>query len=242
VSKQEQDEIARFNAEIDRPLNDLTKQLNDIRRPHEQRLFEARLTANVPEALRADVRTALDTPPDKRTPVQKYLTSKLEKPLVVSAEEIDKALSESDRATGLKLQEKINTMKSWRRSYGKIDGLWDLGTTPKIHVLRRGNYETPGGEVQPGFFSVLSEPGKSDAVRPAETQGETSGRRLALGQWLTNRNHPLTARVMVNRIWMHHFGKGIVSTPENFGRTAARPRTQNCWTGSQLISWTTGGA
>ena len=231
VSKQEQDEIARFNAEIDRPLSDLTKQLNDIRRPHEQRLLEAKLAANVPEALRADVRTALETPPDKRTPVQKYLASKLEKILTVSAEEIDKGLSENDRATGLKLQEKINTMKSWRRSYGKIDGLWDLGKPPKIHVLRRGNYETPGAEVQPGFFSVLSEPGKSDAVKPAETQGETSGRRLALAQWLTDRNHPLTARVMVNRIWMHHFGKGIVATPENFGRTGTPP------THPELLDW-----
>ena len=231
VSKQEQDEIARFNAEIDRPLSDLTKQLNDIRRPHEQRLFEAKLAANVPEALRADVRTALDTPADKRTPVQKYLASKLEKTLVVSAEEIDKALSDGDRGTGLKLQEKINTMKSWRRSYGKIDGLWDLGKPPKIHLLRRGSFETPGVEVQAGFFSVLSDPGKSDAVRPAETQGETSGRRLALAQWLTDRNHPLTARVMVNRIWMQHFGKGIVATPENFGRTGTPP------THPELLDW-----
>ena len=231
VSKQEQEEISRFNAEIDRPLNDLTKQLNDIRRPHELRLFEARLAASVPEALRADVRAALETPSDKRTPVQKYLASKLDKPLAVSAEEIDKALSESDRATGLKLQEKISTLKSWRRSYGKIDGLWDLGKLPKIHVLRRGNYETPGVEVQPGFFSVLSEPGKIDAVRPAETQGETSGRRLALAQWLTDRNHPLTARVMVNRIWMQHFGKGIVSTPENFGRMGGPP------THPELLDW-----
>jgi len=231
VSKQEQDEIARFNAEIDRPLNDLTKQLTDLRRPHEQKLFEARLAANVPEALRTDVRTAVETPSDKRTPVQKFLFSKLEKPLAVSAEEIDKALSESDRAIGLKLQEKINTMKSWRRSYEKIDALWDIGKPPKIHLLRRGNFETPGMEVQPGFFSVLSEPGKSDAVRPAETQGESSGRRLALARWLTDRSHPLTARVMVNRIWMHHFGKGIVSTPENFGRTGTPP------THPELLDW-----
>ena len=231
VSKQELDEIERFNKEIDRPLNDLTKQLNDIRRPHEQRLFETKLQANVPEALRADVKTALETPSDKRTPVQKYLASKLEKPLAVSAEEVERALSESDRAAGQKLQDKINTLKNWRRSYGKIDGLWDLGKTPRIHLLRRGNYETPGAEVQPGFFSVLSAPGKADAVRPAETQGETSGRRLALAQWLTDRNHPLTARVMVNRIWMLHFGRGIVSTTENFGRTGSPP------THPELLDW-----
>ena len=196
-----------------------------------RRLFETRLAANVPDALRADVRTALETPSDKRTPVQKYLASKLEKPLAVSAEEIDKALNESDRATGLKLQEKINTMKTWRRSYGKIDGLWDLGKLPKIHILRRGNYETPGAEVQPGSSRCLQNLASLMPFDPLETQGETSGRRLALAQWLTDRNHPLTARVMVNRIWMHHFGKGIVSTAENFGSTGATP------THPELLDW-----
>lgn len=231
VSKQEEEEIARYNAEIDRPLGDLTKQLTALRRPHEQRLFDARLAANVPEPLRADVRAAFETPSEKRNAVQKFLFTKLDKVLTVSAEDVDKALSEVERATSTKLQEKISTLKGWRRSYDKLQALWDLGKPPKVHLLRRGEFDTPGAEVQPGFFSVLSEPGKCDASRPPEARGETSGRRLALARWLTNTSHPLTARVMVNRIWMHHFGRGIVSTPENFGRSGAPP------THPDLLDW-----
>jgi hypothetical protein len=99
--------------------------------------------------------------------------------------------------------------------------------------LRRGNHETPGAEVQPGFFAVLCRdesaarqnlPNPSaPSVQPA---GATSGRRLALARWLTDWSSPagaLVARVRVNRIWQHLFGKGIVETSENLGRSGAPP-------------------
>src|SRR5262249_26379298 len=58
---------------------------------------------------------------------------------------------------------------------------------------------------------------------PRGKDAKTSGRRLAFAEWLTQPYHPLTARVMVNRIWLHHFGRGLVLTPDNFGRTGAPP-------------------
>ncbi len=223
VSQTEQQEIARHNDEIDRPLSELSKQLTALRRPHEQRLFESKLASAVPEPLRADIRIAFDTALEQRTPIQKYLFDKLKAALAVSSAEVDQVLSERERATNSQLQQRIATLQGWRRSYGKIQVLWDIGKPPKIHLLRRGNPETPGMEVSPGFFSALSKPGRSDAIRPDEVRGNSSGRRLALARWLTDPEHPLTARVIVNRTWMHHFGKGLVATPENFGRMGSLP-------------------
>jgi hypothetical protein len=79
-----------------------------------------------------------------------------------------------------------------------------------------------GKLIQPGFLSVLT--GGGDAKIPPPPEGRTSsGRRLALAEWIASPNNPLTARVMVNRMWDHHFGRGIVTTPSNFGRMGSLP-------------------
>ena len=93
-------------------------------------------------------------------------------------------------------------------------------TAPPIHVLAGGNPLAPVEEVQPGFLSIL-DPG--DAPITPLPELESTGRRTALAEWLTDPDNPLTARVMVNRIWHHHFGRGIVATPGDFGRQGARP-------------------
>src|SRR5262249_14949323 len=75
--------------------------------------------------------------------------------------------------------------------------------------------------VAPGGLTVLDETHPFRA--PAPAPGATSGRRLAYARWLTDGRHPLTARVLVNRVWMHHFGRGLVGTPADFGRRGERP-------------------
>ncbi len=91
---------------------------------------------------------------------------------------------------------------------------------PATHVLVRGNPGVPGRRVEPGFVSVLSPP-RPD-IQPLE-RSHSSGRRLALARWITDRRHPLTARVMANRIWQHHFGRGIVRTSNDFGFQGSPP-------------------
>ncbi len=76
--------------------------------------------------------------------------------------------------------------------------------------------------VEPGFLKVLAKP--SDRVAHPPGDGYlTSGRRRALGEWIASPENPLTARVMVNRIWHWHFGRGIVPTPGNFGKMGMAP-------------------
>jgi len=93
---------------------------------------------------------------------------------------------------------------------------------PKTHFLPTGDYHLRGSEVQPGLLQVLAAGTVFTPHTP--TNGHiTTGRRRALAEWIISDDHPLTARVMVNRIWQHHFGRGIVSTPNNFGRMGQPP-------------------
>ena len=121
------------------------------------------------------------------------------------------------------LLKRVAELAASKKSYGKIQALWDVGPPPTSRLMRRGNVNTPGAELKPAFVKVLSQSGTTAVQRPAETQGTSSGRRLALAHWLTSPEHPLTARVMVNRAWHHHFGRGIVATLGNLGRSGSAP-------------------
>ena len=92
---------------------------------------------------------------------------------------------------------------------------------PPSYFLIRGDLNARGAPTKPGFVTVATYGNPPTEIpRP---DGHTSGRRLALARWLTSRDNPLPARVMVNRIWAHHFGRGIVGTLENFGKMGDQP-------------------
>src|SRR5205085_1000772 len=96
------------------------------------------------------------------------------------------------------------------------------------HVLIRGNPSVQGERVEPGVPEVLGKPAK---VSPRGAGAATSGKRRALAEWLTRADNPLTARVMVNRLWQQHFGRGIVPTPNEFGKLG-EPATH-----PKLLDW-----
>jgi len=94
-------------------------------------------------------------------------------------------------------------------------GVFDIGPdAPPTHVLGVGLYTAPGEEVEPGFLSIL-DPGPARIAKPSN--GRSTGRRTVLANWLADEANPLTARVLVNRVWHHHFGAGIVPNPGDFG-------------------------
>jgi hypothetical protein len=231
VSPTEQAAIEKHNRDIDRQVAALNQQLTVLRRPTEERLLQARLRT-VPEPIRADTRTALETPPARRNEVQKYLAGKFEAGVRVKPEEVTAALGAADKAAAATIQQRIAGLTKERRSFGKIQALYDVGPPPRTHLLKRGNYERPGEEVQPGFLTALSDSaGPASRTGPA---GPTSGRRLALANWLTEPNSraaALLSRVMVNRLWQHLFGRGLVPTPENLGQSGEPP------THPELLEW-----
>ena len=100
------------------------------------------------------------------------------------------------------------------------------------HVFYRGNPHAerkPENKVEPAFPAVLKPP-KPEIASPA-ADAKTTGRRTALATWIASADNPLTARVMANRVWQHHFGRGIVRSPNNFGFAADPP------THPELLDW-----
>lgn len=92
---------------------------------------------------------------------------------------------------------------------------------PPSYFLIHGDVQSRGSRMEPGFPSVISDGQAATALPPPS--GKTSGRRMALAKWLGSPDQPLTARVMVNRIWHHHFGTGIVKSIDNFGKMGDMP-------------------
>ena len=125
--------------------------------------------------------------------------------------------SDCDDRNKLLLKKLLQQTESLKKNSPKFDramGVRDgKATDLKIHI--RGNYLTLGEQVKRALPEVFD-------FQKLSIPGGSSG-RLQLANWLTDHRHPLTARVMANRVWLWHFGTGIVTTPDNFGRLGARP-------------------
>lgn len=91
---------------------------------------------------------------------------------------------------------------------------------PPTHLLAKGDYTQPKEQVEPGGLSALT---PDPLPRVSTVRARTSGRRTAFVDWLFSRENPLTARVMVNRLWLNHFSEGLLATPNDFGFSGARP-------------------
>jgi mono/diheme cytochrome c family protein len=132
-------------------------------------------------------------------------------PYVTSAERREWEALNAKRKPGAKLPEP------------KIQALWDRGEPTPTYVYNRGDPMLPGRLVGPGVPSVLTDGKTPFDVQPPWTGAKKTGRRLAFAKWLTQSDNPLTARVMMNRIWKLHFGRGIVTSLGNFGKVGSLP-------------------
>ena len=118
-----------------------------------------------------------------------------------------------------------------RRNYGvDVFGWTDRGRdVPALYLLKKGDPKYPGPEVAPGQLSLA--PALDRPVAAAPDGARTTQRRRQLAEWITDPRNPLTARVAVNRLWLHHFGQGLVRTPDNFGFNGDRS------THPELLDW-----
>lgn len=219
--------VQLFQEERNRELvnKDLEREAKAIRTAWDQKTEELKKkvieqrVASQPKSLQDDLRKLIATPPDKRDEIQKYLAQKFDRILRVDAAElkVDPAYARDAEET----EKKIKLIEYKMIPEPKIRALWDRGQPSPTYLLKRGMPTSFGPQVQPGVPAVLTTAKLSYQVTPPGS-GRT-GRRLALARWLTNPEHPLTSRVMVNRVWKYHFGTGIVRSVGNFGKTGTPP-------------------
>ena len=137
---------------------------------------------------------------------------------------LDKANKQRHEA----LTQQIAELASKKRQPGRAMGATDSGATaPATHIFYQGDFASPREEVAPGFPSFFA-PGAASIQSP---RANTTGRRLALANWIVSAENPWTARVIVNRIWQQHFGRGLVETPNDLGYSGTRP------THPELLDW-----
>ena len=219
--------------EVDAELAQAAIERNEQLKQHRAEALEielAKLSSEVQK--QADVirdavlnRTRKDRTPEQITILKKY------RMLDVGVGTIAQKYKERYRKELKEYNERVVKITARKPKDNFVRALFETpGKVSVTHLFRRGSHTQPAEEVLPAELSVLTR-GDQPVVPANNPKLETTGRRLAYARHLTDGEHPLTGRVFVNRIWMHHFGRGIVGTPSDFGTQGDRP------THPELLDW-----
>src|SRR5712692_3554553 len=226
----------------EREIKTLQASLEGLTKPFRDLAISASLE-KLPEADRTAINQALATKEKERSEPMKELLKKHEALVKIKDETLLKQYPEL-AASYEPLKDALNKHQAARpKPLPKIAALTDVTPQPPPHhLLARGNYTKPLRSVEPGVPAVFCTASNRFVAAPlgkpaateegsAPAKPASSGRRLALARWLTSPEHPTVTRLLVNRIWLQHFGQGLVATPENFGLTGAKP------THPELLDW-----
>lgn len=216
-------------AEVEQEAQQIAAERNTKQTEYMQQALDKELM-KYEEPLRTQLRDAKQTAENERTEEQKQLLAS--HPSVnISPGVLYQYLPEA--AEDLKkYDQRIAEVRGKKPPEQFIRALQEPANhVPVTKLFYRGDHQQPKQQVLPAGLSVTSPEG-SRAVFPEDDPAlPTTGRRLAFARWLTSRENPLFARVIVNRVWMHHFGKGLVATPADFGKLGAAPSDP------ELLDW-----
>ncbi len=180
-----------------------------------------------------DIQQCVLTPPSARTPYQEQIARIATKQLLkgFKPETAAKQLSAEQQAVYRELEQQLAKFDHLKPTpLPLVMSVSDVGPQPPpTHILDGGSLQNPLQQVLPGFPQFLGE--SELEVASGASPLTSSGRRAALARWLTSGSHPLTARVIVNRLWHHHLGRGVVGTPNDFGVQGESP------THTELLDW-----
>jgi len=234
-----------YDREISRQKARLTKELKQKTTAY---LAKAQAAAikSLPGNVRARFAAAVKVPAAKRTDGQKQIVAGNAVAVVTNnnlkdfdaaaAAELDALRAEIDKlvARAPQLTAISDKAAKVRAKKPKQDYIRVMNEVPgKVNdtfLFHRGDFRQPKEKLEPASLAILSL-GQSNTIVPDDKARSTTGRRLAYAKYLTSGEHPLVARVLVNRFWMHHFGKGLVNTTGDFGHLGDRP------THPKLLDW-----
>jgi mono/diheme cytochrome c family protein len=191
----------------------------------------AKQLASFPEELQAPLKAAFETPEKDRSAEQTELLKKHP-----SANITPGVLYQYNPEAAEELKKLMAQVESIRKEKKPNDFISPLtepaNATPAVtYLFHRGDYRQKLQEIGPADLQIASPDGQRASFASDDPNVPTSGRRLAFARWLVSGQHPLVARVLVNRVWMHHFGRGLVNTPSEFGRLGELP------THPELLDW-----
>jgi mono/diheme cytochrome c family protein len=222
-------ETQRIDA-LARPLRETKRQLEA---PYLQQILDREI-AKLPDYMQA----AWKTPAEQRTEGQKLNVIQIEKTItndtlraLVTEPDIVRLMPADVKAKHEDVKTQIAAIEKQRpRPFPTALAIGERGRVPQpSFFLHRGSPDAPGSQMTPGVLSVVSETEWKFPEPPANAT--SSWRRRGLAEWLVWKGNPLTARVMVNRMWQHHFGEGIARNPGNFGKMGEQPSHP------QLLDW-----
>jgi hypothetical protein len=234
------DELARYFRE----LRGWIEATNSVRDELHRIETAARVKASAEKRMKFPdvVLAAIDTPPERRSTYQRQLFFWSGRQIVVDEKQILAKMPSDEKQRRPELRREFKELLSHKPrppAEAEVMAVVEIDAhPPATQLLAGGSYTDPLEEVRPGFPEVLcaSNP-KTSTPEIVSPRPGTSGRRAALARWLTDPQNPLVARVIVNRVWQEHFGKGLVENANDFGTMTnppSHPRLLD-WLASEFI-------
>jgi hypothetical protein len=202
----------------DEKTKDVRAQMAQLAQPMLKSMYKENFDKFPPE-----IQDSITTPSDQRTPIQWQMYYKAKPQIEFTVDEAGKKLKGDAKKAWSALNEQLAELNKQYPvppepiAQAMID---NDAHAPATHVLNVGVYDAYKEEVQPGFLTILDP--NDPKIMPA-LDGKSTGRRTVLANWLADPKNPLSTRVIVNRVWHYHFGRGIAGTPSDFGVMGERP-------------------
>jgi len=203
--------------------SDIRAQLEALEAPYRRSAAQV-----ATEKFPLDIQAMMRADPQARTPLEHQLAELARRQVLFEYSRLDQRFKPEDKEKILSLRKKLSAHDKLRPPPLPLAmAATDVGpSAPRIHMPDR-----PDDPIKPGILTILDE-GPAEIIPPANLP--STGRRSALARWLTRPDNPLLTRVITNRVWQYHFGRGLAGNASDFGRLGEPP------THPQLLDWLTG--